>query len=395
MKCIYCNTEKEENKFSLEHIFPTALGGKRLNNNLFKTRKVCRDCNSKMGLSVDAIFLKSFFVKGSMSKDYLKYIDFNDNKSILPFIFLGKNKSINHSEYQYCDYWSVAGGSSVFHFHNNYYDTFQTFAGGNPIKQKNRKTAGEAYFISATDNPIWLKKLLLSFKEIFKYTQRFSTNVVIDSQNDILNRPNENQQIIIDKINISNSIKQNELVLQMGFEVRFLAKVALALGENLLGNEYIKSDYAQKLQKIIFEKDINKIFELQPEISNFFDKKNQQTNVLKFIAWEGGHTILFLPIKNKLILHISLFGSDIPLYATITNTLDNYYADLIKQYPYGWVYIFIPQRGILKGAYGFPEYIAYIQGEKRLIKDLNDVENLSQNFDDLPPFILEESKFKK
>ena len=61
IKCIYCTKEKEEHEFSLEHIFPTALGGKVLPDAVFKTRSVCRECNSRFGLYIDGAFLKSFF----------------------------------------------------------------------------------------------------------------------------------------------------------------------------------------------------------------------------------------------------------------------------------------------------------------------------------------------
>lgn len=391
MKCIYCNLNKEEKEFSLEHIFPTALGGKKLNDNLFKTRKVCRDCNSKMGLFVDALFLKSFFVKGSMSNDYLNYLDFNDDKSTLPFIYLGKNESVTHSDYDYCDYWNWAGGSRIFHFHNNYFENFESLAGGNPIKHKNNKTAGEAYLVSSTNNLIWIKKLLLSFKEHFKYAKRFSVNIAIQNENNILNIPSTQQQSIINSIlQVSNGTQHNKIVLQNGFEVRFLAKMALALGDNLLDTQYICSNYARQLQNIIFEKDINKIADFEPKISNFFQLKNE--NIFKLIAWKGGHTILFLPIQNSLILHLSLFGSEIPLLTTITDELEKFDIDLVKKYPNGWVYIFIPQRGIFKGPYSFPAYIAYSQGDKSFMEDLTDIENLYINFEDLPPFVVDQDE---
>lgn len=391
MKCIYCNLDKEAKEFSLEHIFPTSLGGKKLNNNLFKTRKVCKVCNNEMGLLVDALFLKSFFVKASMSNDYLRYVDFNDHKSTLPFIYMGKNESVIHPDYDYCDYWNWAGGSRVFHFHNNYLENFQSFSGGNPIRQKKKKTAGETYLVSSTNNRIWIKKLLLSFKEYFKYTKRFSTNIEIQNDNKILNIPNKQQQSIINNLQgLADRVVISNIVLQMGFEVRFLAKIALALGDNLLGDQYIHSSHALQLQNIIFEKDINKIINLKPKISNFFQDKNKDKDILNIIAWKGGHTILFLPIQNSLILHLSLFGSEVPLSTTITDELENYSIELVKKHPNGWVYIFIPQRSIFKGPYGLPEYIAYSQGNKSFMEDLSDIENLYVGPENLPPFVIDQ-----
>ena len=50
MKCIICN--QEIRKGSKEHIFPESLGGKT------KINCVCKDCNSKLGASIEASFLK-------------------------------------------------------------------------------------------------------------------------------------------------------------------------------------------------------------------------------------------------------------------------------------------------------------------------------------------------
>ncbi|MDE6946831.1 MAG: HNH endonuclease [Anaeroplasmataceae bacterium] len=49
MKCIVCN--QEVLKKSKEHIFPESLGGK------LKVHCVCKDCNSKLGSSIEASFL--------------------------------------------------------------------------------------------------------------------------------------------------------------------------------------------------------------------------------------------------------------------------------------------------------------------------------------------------
>lgn len=231
----------------------------------------------------------------------------------------------------------------------------------------------------------------MSFKEHFKYAKRFSVNIAIQNENNILNIPSTQQQSIINSIlQVSNGTQHNKIVLQNGFEVRFLAKMALALGDNLLGTQYICSNYARQLQNIIFEKDINKIADFEPKISNFFQLKNE--NIFKLIAWKGGHTILFLPIQNSLILHLSLFGSEIPLLTTITDELEKFDIDLVKKYPNGWVYIFIPQRGIFKGPYSFPAYIAYSQGDKSFMEDLTDIENLYINFEDLPPFVVDQDE---
>ena len=45
-KCIICNTEKEEDKFNIEHVIPESAGGS------FEIDNVCEECNSLLGLSL-------------------------------------------------------------------------------------------------------------------------------------------------------------------------------------------------------------------------------------------------------------------------------------------------------------------------------------------------------
>jgi hypothetical protein len=69
IRCLYCDKEKEADEYSLEHIFPDALGGS-LFSEVFKTRRVCERCNSISGLFIDGPFIKNIFSKIDASKAY-------------------------------------------------------------------------------------------------------------------------------------------------------------------------------------------------------------------------------------------------------------------------------------------------------------------------------------
>lgn len=389
-RCIYCNNLKEETAFSLEHIFPTALGGKVITDNLFKTRYVCKDCNNKLGLYVDGIFLKNFFVKNFASTDSLGYVDLDDDQYTLPFMYMGINDTIKHPDYQFCDYWMWPDGSRVYHFHNNYSEKFNAYAGGNPIGHKDKKRAGEVYLVNSTDNPIWIKKLLLSFKEHFKNAKRYSINISIQNENDFLHIPAELENQMIENISkVANDIQKNQLVFQSGFELMFLSKIALALGHNLFGDQYSNSMYANMLREVVWEDDYKKLSKYQHQISNFFgDENNPLKSMSEIIAWQGGHTIIFIPIDNQLLLLLYLSGDKHPIVLTITDELNKHQNVLISEFPNGFVWILIPQRKIFKGVYGLPEYLAYKMGDKSFIKELEEIEKLYIEFSDLPSFRL-------
>ena len=72
-KCIICNTEKEEDKFNIEHVIPESAGGS------FEIDNVCEECNSLLGSTIDNNFLDNFFVKVYLSK-----FDIKSKKGKLP-----------------------------------------------------------------------------------------------------------------------------------------------------------------------------------------------------------------------------------------------------------------------------------------------------------------------
>ncbi len=398
-KCIYCNQDKDESEFSLEHIFPTSLGGKVASDDVFKTRSVCKECNNKLGLYVDGSFLKSFFIQNQKAMNYLNYIDFNNDKYTLPFIFVGKKRKIKHDDYKFCDIWLWQGGSKVYHFHNNYTEPFDTYSGGNPIAIKDKKRAGEAYLISSTDNLLWIKKLLLSFKEYFGKTKRYAVNLSIQNENDILFNPSDKEQAIIDKIyNLGeDGLIKTRIAINIYFEIRFLSKLSLALGHSLFGNSYLNTSYAQILNKTIWEKDNKQIENNKLKILNFFHSPDISNSFpSEILAFKGGHTIILSIIYNKLVLVLYLSGNIKPHIMEITDQLNTFGKNnILEKYPNGLVWVLVQPLNIFSGPFGLPEYLAYQSGDKNFITDLVDIENSYIPFEDLPPFILNKTNLKK
>ena len=64
-KCFFC--EQEYDKLSLEHSIPQFLGGAN-SDEKFKKINLCRNCNSTLGLQVDARFARSFLIALNLDK---------------------------------------------------------------------------------------------------------------------------------------------------------------------------------------------------------------------------------------------------------------------------------------------------------------------------------------
>jgi len=374
-KCIYCNQYKDESDFSLEHIFPSALGGKYLDDDLFKTHNVCKKCNNWFGLYVDGMFLKSFFIKNEVFNHYLDFVNEIEDITV-PFVFIGtlKKPSISHPKYRYCDYWVWAGGSRVYHFHSNYNQFFNSYVGGHPIKFKSKKEAGEVYLVGAMENidEKLFKIMLFSFKEHFKHQKRFSVNIelnLIDERtkknNEIkfFDEPDEIQKYIKNKIlETANQEHEMLITIQQGSEWKFLSKIAIGLGYNLFGDNYLESDDYKIFHNIINAMDINEIKNIltkNPVMGEFLSNiTNSLKHIGEVVAFKSGHTLLFQIINNELYFVMWLYNKNYPFVVKIASDITKFKENnLLKKHNNGFVYICVPAKKLSIGPLDLGEYM--------------------------------------
>jgi hypothetical protein len=389
-KCIYCN--KETNEFSLEHIFPDSLGGAHANH-IFKTRQVCRKCNSLSGLYVDSAFVKNFFATNSaIFSDYLGYCDF-DNNPYIPFSYMGFVEYIEHPNYKFCEKWLWCGGSMVYHFHNNSEEDFETIAGGDPRKRKG-KNAGEVYLIGLTNNEFWIKLLLKAFTKQFKKSKRILVNYEIPEAKNILDKEQSKIKDLLFNIHKTKDMQKHSMPIKIDFNIRFQAKLSIGLGYSLFGEKFSESEEAVFYRNIFWNKRYDKLIELQPQMMPFFSKqKNELDKFMKFLNFKGCHGLFFLNINNSLIFYGNLFGEgQYPILTVITNKLNDYKHKLINNYPEGWGYILSPQRELCIGEFDIPSLIAFNTGNKSFLPELKALEKTYTDVKTLPPFDLNETK---
>jgi hypothetical protein len=75
--CIYCWQDKDDSEFTLEHVIPQFLGGAYGPDSL-KTRHVCKQCNSNLGLFADAGFEKNWLVSNQLRDAAVSFFDPDD-----------------------------------------------------------------------------------------------------------------------------------------------------------------------------------------------------------------------------------------------------------------------------------------------------------------------------
>jgi len=219
--CLYCDTEKETDKYSLEHIFPDALGGS-LFSEVFKTKNVCRDCNSTLGLFADGPFIKNIFSKNDGSKAYLSYVDLT-KPAAMPLKYMGILENFVGEDNEVCEVWLGPHGGVVYHVRQKADSHFNTMIGGNPIN--NKKNNGWITIFAQNADLYWNIVLLLSCKNYFGKARRISGNISLPEAKSYFDEPTAKES---DTLNFFKSIQGKEhksvMPFQIGFEQRFLAK---------------------------------------------------------------------------------------------------------------------------------------------------------------------------
>jgi len=321
--CIYCNKKKDDKEATLEHIFPKSLGGALLNNDIYKTHDVCEVCNRNMGLWVDGVFIKSWLVNNLKAMSYNKFIDL-DKGTPVPLSYMGQIDELSVDGFT-CDYWLGIAGESVFHIHECADDKFNTYVGGNVILKKTKP--GTVYYIANEINEAWYRTCLISVVTHFKEQRRIFVNGRIDNdeKEEFFNIPNEIETKTANKLleykkKIDESDDKIRCTVRMleGFEHRILAKLAIGLGYNIIGKEYLKSKNYKQMLKMLWSKTMKDRKDLQIHGSDFshvigknapFDLLFGEDRVSILIFHDGDELALVLDFWRKLTFSIKIIDS--------------------------------------------------------------------------------------
>ncbi len=376
-KCIYCDQEKELGEFSLEHIFPDSLGGSHFSN-LFKTRFVCQRCNSISGLFIDGPFIKNFFFQNDRSEAALRFIDI-EKPSPLPMKYMGVLENIELSEDEDCDFWMGPHGGLVYHIRRKADSRWDCMIGGNPIE--NKKYRGTVYIYAQNNDMYWVSVLLLSCLEHFKGARFISGNIGLppapEGEEPYFDNTNLSEELVLKQLSkLQGNTHQCKLAVTDGFDQRFLAKLALGLGANFFGNQFLKSQYAKNLRDALWEKDLR---ERQGYGVKFYKYFNEESKLKSLFAFDGAHTVLFYPIKDELFLVVFVYGRKMLMVPICPEkAIWHFYTEN------GFVFIAAPQIQTFIGPVDVVDYIAFKGG----IKDIAALTSLQAKIFDvskLPP----------
>lgn len=353
--CIYCEQCKPEEEFSLEHIFPDSLGG-ALCSDLFKTRDVCRSCNSTAGLFIDGPFIKSWFRTNEDALAAREYLDLDSPTSIEPLVYMGTLRSLQLQPGDTCEYWQAACGSSVYHFHIQDDPQYDIYTGGNPIKRK--RDRGRVYLRLASTDPRWNMLAIRSVVAHFRKAKRYAINFATSGNLDVsasFDNPDERAQKDLEELRtLSSNTHTIRMGVQQDFETRFLAKFARGIGYKLFGAPFLSTECAGHLKAALWEKDFAKRALIPVRGKGFFDDGLD----IEALWWPGAYTIVLLPTEADFVAVLYLQRGK-SLGIVVSDQPEFWKTPELEEYREGIVFLILPQLGRAVGPVSLPDYLAH------------------------------------
>lgn len=359
--CIYCNLSKPANEFSLEHIFPEALGGKLLPD-LFKTRDVCERCNNIAGLYVDGAFIKSWFRTNDDALASQSYLDLKSQTSIYPLSYMGVLTDVALDADDICETWLGPCGVHYYHVHKADEPKWNAYTGGNPIARK--ADPGRAYIRLTTLQPDWVLLAFRSFMAYFPNARRYTPDGEVSmgpGVPEFVHAMDASAKAVAEKILAVPDSKLIGVTLDIAFEQRFMAKFALGIGYKIFGSTFLDTPYGKALRGAFREADLEKRAAYGLRGAGFL--KAQDDSSAEFMGWKGAYTVRMQVIGQELVLSLH-FPSSRAIHLVVSNepSLWSSCSSDFAAYREGVVYIVVPQLGECAGPIPMGQYVAHRLG---------------------------------
>jgi hypothetical protein len=353
---------------SLEHIWPRSLGGAQAGE-LFRSSSVCQTCNNLAGLWVDGAYLKSWFIAAETAGAARQFLD-PTTPGILPLTYMGMDQEFPSPADQECERWIGPAGEHVYHVHFQDADQWYGFAGGDMIRRK-KLDPGRAYLVLTSKSPYWVLTGLQSFITHFTsigariYCLSKVEGMPPELANSFLDETAstdiESKEIAWIRAAPNDKVRMMRLSVRLDFSDRFMAKLSLGLGANILGGDYLKSLCAEELRKILWPRQMQGTS--QPP-------KVHGSNYWKMSSTKAPFAVAGLPGAWTILLHSGpqffslclLTPGGHPSVIAISDDNSLWSGEGFEQYKYGIVYFAVPQRHLFVGPVAVPRYLNHKNG---------------------------------
>jgi len=222
--------------------------------------------------------------------------------------------------------------------------------------QDAKKDNGTIYMFAQGDDEYWLAVLLLSCMVSFKKARRVSGNIGLtdppEGNDPYFDPPNAYDDKLLHIFReLNGKTHHGRIGITIGFEQRFMAKLALGFGFNLFCNDFLNDTYSNALRNALWERDLEK---RQLYGVRFYNYLSANEDLSEIFSIDGAHTILLYPHKNELILVLFVYGRK-TLMIPICQDKELWHQHTDE----GEVYIVAPQVNISVGPLSVSEYLAH------------------------------------
>lgn len=356
--CSYCLNEKPVDERSDEHIWPEALGGDPLGPP-WRTENVCHRCNTLAGLWVDGAFIRSFFGSHERATDAEAYLDpRHPEKAVAQFIYMATVEPEELRADETAEVWIGPAGEHVLHVRPRHDEVWNTFAGGKPTRK--RAESGHAYLSFTSPEPYWVHVALWSFQRQFRYARRTLVNANTPEMASPLTpiSPDDSEQAR--HLRMAASLTrgaEGHMVVDLDYSTRFLCKLALGVGREVLGDAYLRTPYAGYLSRALKEANFAARQTIPVKGSAFFGGLTASLERLP-LKWPGAWVLILLPVGNQPGLVVVTPSGK--MMAMLVSDDAEVSAIWRERFDEGEVYLAVPAAAEAIGPVPFPDYLAFI-----------------------------------
>ncbi|XUX08611.1 HNH endonuclease [Aminobacter sp. BA135] len=383
-RCIYCGRALADEMFrSIEHVWPKSIGVDRPPE-IFVSKSVCDPCNHLCGLFVDGPFSKSWFITNEKLNSDFCFLD-PEKPTATSLAYMGQLKDFPVEPGWVCDNWSGPSGEHIYHLRPASEPIWDTYVGGNPKRQKKKSEAGRAYIHLTADDDFWLFVGISSFHKHFTRSRRFCLTSVdsdFDGADVIFPPPDMDDPIVrkdVEYIRGKSSVNIVSSQIDLGFADRFLCKLALGLGSNIIGEEFVLSEYAAILRAGLREASYEKRRALGVQGTAY--DLGAKLWVQEAWGYSGGWTIYVSTVGGDLSVSIAHPSGHISAVRVSKNI--EIREDLLRRYNEGEIYVAVPSVGKFIGPYSLGAYLSHRHGGSP-IAELSRIDQLKMPFGALP-----------
>lgn len=366
-RCSYCFRSKLTAEFNLEHIWPDALGGDALSG-FWKTTNVCARCNELSGRFVDGEFIKSWFVVNERAEAARPYLNAAKPEAAwLPLTYIGNLEHDVVPTGMAAEFWLGPCGDHIFHLRPTQEPGWETYAGGKPTRK--RLDWGRAYMALCSADKFWALTAVHSFHRHFRRGERYLVNAPAPQGfQPPFSELDQSQPGIVNDLVLMELVSAHaeagtklklRAVIAINVGSRFLAKLALGIGREVLGDAFLDTLYARVLRGALWERDNSARAKMAVRGSGYLQGAGQHAHAA-VLRWPGAWVIWLQVVGGELACHVvSPGGKDMTVLVSDERELVSSWAEA---WPEGQVYLTVAATAEAVGPIGGAEYIAHQLG---------------------------------